>query len=141
MKKLIYGEPICNTDVCCHHDPNYPSNCAIMTSCENCGMAEVVYPRRLQRALAWLDRHQLSIGLGIVVLTIIIWVYLLMWSAISNAVIEDLRQELYNDIDLDLSPDKERQLYVKHGRPFAVIYSPGKTPYYINKAGQKCKFV
>lgn len=34
-----------------------------------------------------------------------------------------------------------KRLYRKHGMPGAVIYEPGKTPWYVDAKGQKCKFI
>lgn len=34
-----------------------------------------------------------------------------------------------------------KRLHRKHGQPGAVIYEPGKTPWYTDRQGRKCKFI
>lgn len=36
---------------------------------------------------------------------------------------------------------EQKRLHKKHGRPNAVIYEPGRQPYYINERGQRCRFI
>jgi hypothetical protein len=67
-----------------------------------------------------------------------------MWGAAANSVIRNLRAEesawaqtLGNKSFLD----NERRLFRKHGYMHTVVYEPGKTPYYYNKRGAKCRFV
>ena len=143
MKKLIYGQPICASHLCCNHDPNYPGNCSIMTEVEQCGMAEVVRPNRLQRSIAWIDKYWLNIALMLALLLTFAIMGIASYSAITNAVIEDLRREddqYFKAIDAKTRTAQWRQLHKKHGYP-TVVYERGKEPYYVNKSGRRCRFV
>lgn len=116
--KLIYGQPICTTDACCNHDPNYPGNCSITTDVSSCSFSQVKRPNHLQRAIAWIDKYWLNIALILAVLLTFIIMGLASYSAITNTVIEDLRREdaqYFRAIDAKTRTAAWRQLHKKHG--------------------------
>ncbi len=41
----------------------------------------------------------------------------------------------------DVATQEYKRLAAYHGYPDVVIFEPGKTPFFINKAGKKCKFI
>lgn len=55
------------------------------------------------------------------------------------------QQEYFKQLEQEESvPAAQRawnRLHRKHGQPGAVVYEPGKTPYYINAAGRRCPFL
>jgi hypothetical protein len=143
MRKIIFGQPICNTPACCNNDQNFVNNCAITAMVERCGMADVKHPRHIQRALARVDNNWLKVALIIAGLSIIICYSMFIWGAASNAVIESMRAEhaaWARTLETENVVGKEQRLFRKHGYP-TVINEPGKAPYYYNKAGQRCRFV
>lgn len=143
MKQLIYSQPICTSYVCCNHDPNYPAHCSIMTDVQRCGMATVVCPNRFQRAIAWIDKYWLNIALILALLITFMIMGLASYSAITNTVIEDMRQQddqYFKTIDAKTRTAAWRKLHRKHGYP-TVIYERNKPPYYVNKSGRRCDFV
>ena len=143
MNKLIYNQPICTKHACGNHDPNYPNNCSITTDVTGCGMADVVRPNHLQRAIAWIDEYWLNIALILALLFTFLFMGFYSYSAITNTVIEDLRRQddqYFQAIDTKTRTAAWRKLHQKHGYP-TVIYERGKAPYYVNKAGRRCDFV
>lgn len=82
------------------------------------------------------------------ILAVIFFLAFVNWLTITskhNAAIMKERQAAFDQINREQSTDMAtrafQRLYIYHGKPGAVIYEPGKTPWYINKAGQRCKFV
>lgn len=107
-------------------------------------MAVVKHPRHIQRTLAWADRHWLAIALTIVGVSLVIVYSLFIWGAAAESVIRSLRSEqaVYRqELESTIHSVKWQRLARKHGKYYTVIFSPGKTPYYFNKAGKRCKFV
>lgn len=55
------------------------------------------------------------------------------------------RMESFEKLQRELSTPAAmrtwKRLSRKHGWPGVVIYETGKTPYYINAAGKKCRFI
>jgi hypothetical protein len=148
MKKLIFGEPICTQIECCHNDPAFPNNCRIISSVEACCMAEVQHPRCIQRILAWLDKYSLQIAVILALCALLIILGIMPWIASASAhnrAIEAERQASFAQFKSEQSTTAAKRawkrLWRKHGRPGAVVYEPGKTPYYTNKEGRKCRFV
>ena len=90
--KIIFDKPICNTDACCNHDPNYPNNCAIWTNVDGCYLAEIKRPNCIQRTLAWVDRHWLRIAAILAIIAIFMILGFISYSEITNKVIDDMRQ-------------------------------------------------
>jgi hypothetical protein len=80
------------------------------------------------------------------VLLFYIWIGIQFYDATQSTVrVNNERQEYFNKLQRELStPAAERawkRLSRKHGWPGVVIYEPGKTPYYFNRKGQKCRFI
>lgn len=141
---LIFSEPICQRDQCTHHDPNFPNNCAITTLVENCCMANVKYPNHSQRAFAWMDRHWLKLVCVLGILSLIIFWSLVIYGAGAKRAIEDMRRDYtvrMEAYERAVKPAVWKRLARKHGYPAAVIYEPGKPPYYFNARKEKCRFV
>jgi hypothetical protein len=77
-------------------------------------------------------------------ITVILMVYLSMTSP-SALEIQRQQDDYFRQIERELeTPAGQRawkRLHRKHGYPGAVVYPAGKEPYYINTAGQKCRFI
>ena len=96
-----------------------------------------------QRAVPMLD-----IALVISIIAALCFITLLSWSSMTSPDALDIQrqqQEYFKRLEQEANtPAKERawkRLHRKHGEPGAVIYEPGKEPYYVNAAGQKCRFI
>jgi hypothetical protein len=102
---------------------------------------------RIRRVIVWLNKYSLTIALILTTLALIIYLAICSWLAITsehNIAIMKERQAYFDQINKESNSMSERawkRLWIYHGRPAAVIYEPGKTPWYINKVGQRCKFV
>ncbi|MCE5212967.1 MAG: hypothetical protein LLG40_15605 [Deltaproteobacteria bacterium] len=141
--KMIFNQPICTRCACHHNDLNYPNNCAITTDVESCGIAEIKYPRRIQRALAWIDNHWLAIALISAILSLIIFWSLWVFNAGNSAAIESLRirqDAEFKKMERQITPAEWERRYKKHGVQ-TVIFEPGKEPYFRDAKGRKCRFV
>jgi hypothetical protein len=93
-------------------------------------------------------RYSLNLALLAVVfalvalLTFITWLHMTSPADIAIKKAQDTYFEKLNKEQLDDAAQRAwKRLHVKHGYPSAVIYAPGQTPYYINKSGQRCRFV
>jgi hypothetical protein len=50
-------------------------------------------------------------------------------------------QQLEKENSTNAAKRAWQRLHRRHGSPGAVVYEPGKTPYYINANGQMCRFI
>jgi membrane protein insertase Oxa1/YidC/SpoIIIJ len=93
-------------------------------------------------------RYSLSIALVVTTIALILFLGFISWlhlTSTHNMAIKQAREAYFQQLNKEQSTDAAqrawKRLQSKHGYPAAVIYEPGKTPYYINKSGQRCRFV
>jgi hypothetical protein len=98
--------------------------------------------------LPLLRRHSLNIALITTVIALIAFLAFITWlhlTSAHNITIKQAREAYFEQMNKEQSTDAAqrawKRLQSKHGYPAAVIYEPGKTPYFINKSGQRCRFV
>jgi hypothetical protein len=141
--KRIFNQPICTLDRCAKNDPEYPNNCQIMINVEACRMAEVIYPKHINCALAWCYRYWPVVAFLIFYVSLLI-LFFFFTPASCEIFTENQPVELtaYTEkIERETNSAEWQRLWIKHGRPSSVVYSPGQTPYFTNKDGVKCKFI
>ena len=96
----------------------------------------------------WVRRYALELAMVIILLALfamlggLTWVY--MTAPDTVAIQRDYQQyirQIQAEQDTPAAQRAWKRLRKQHGYPGAVIYEPGKTPYYIGKDGQKCQFI
>jgi hypothetical protein len=96
----------------------------------------------------WVRSYALEIAMVIILLALfamlggLTWIY--MQSPATAALQSEQQrylQQIQQEQDTPAAKRAWNRLYRKHGQPGAVIYEPGKTPYYTGKDGQKCAFI
>lgn len=109
---------------------------------------KIIETRNLRFFIFMLRGQALNIALAISIAVLIAMVAAVAWlSMTSPAATEIQRQQdaYFKKIQQDESiPAAERawkRLHRSHGEPGTVIYEPGKEPWYVNAAGQKCRFI
>jgi hypothetical protein len=141
---------ICYNKKCCHHDPDYLEKCEALISPDECVMAIFEHPvlQHIRLALAWFDKYSLHIALIMTAIALILFLAFISWLRItspSEIAFKQAQQDYFDQINKEQSTDRAKRafqrLWIYHGRPTSVIYEPGKTPYFIDTAGKKCKFV
>ncbi len=103
----------------------------------------------MKRIIAELRELALNIAVILAMLALLAILILMMWYTVTCPDCEaiDARQQEYFrkcTEEAQSTPAAKRawkRLYKQHGQPGAVIYEPGKEPYYVNAAGQKCWFI
>lgn len=132
--------PVCEKTECCYNNIQFPNKCKILTWVDGCPLADIVYPTLMQRAFAWCGRYWPVVAFIAVVVTLLIFWSLLVY----GAAIEIRPNELaaYTEkIERETDNAEWQRLWIKHGRPTSVVYEPRRTPYFVNKHGQKCRFI
>jgi hypothetical protein len=100
------------------------------------------------KGIAWMRRHSLNLALITTVIALIAFLTFISWlhlTSTHNIAIKQAREAYFEQLNKEQSTDAakraRKRLQSKHGYPAAVIYEPGRTPYFINKSGQRCRFV
>lgn len=93
-------------------------------------------------------RHSLNLALITTTIALIVFLAFISWlhlTSTHNIAIKQAREAYFQQLNKEQSTEAAqrawKRLQSKHGYPAAVIYEPSKTPYYINKSGQRCRFV
>ena len=105
-------------------------------------------PTRLQFMILTLRHYALDIAIAICVVALICVVGMMSWLSMTSpdaVAIDRQQQEYFKKLEKEQNtPAAKRawnRLNRKHGQPGAVIYEAGKTPWYVNRDGQKCRFI
>jgi hypothetical protein len=95
----------------------------------------------------WFERHSLELAIGGTLLALFMLLGFMTWLYMTAPDTVALRKE-YNawmeqvkkENSTDAGKRAWQRLNRKHGNP-RVVYEMGQPPYYVNKAGQKCRFI
>jgi hypothetical protein len=105
----------------------------------------IIRPRLIIPALRG---QALNIATALAIIALIAVVAMISWLSMTSPAALDIQrqqQEYFKALEHEqndpVSMRAWKRLHRKHGYPGAVIYEPGKTPWYTNKQGQKCKFI
>lgn len=127
-----------------------PENCRIDADMwDDDGPAIVKINRIVDHAITrWARRNALNIAIACAILAALFMLAAFAWQEMRPAPMteEQLQHlEYVAQVERDYNTPEGRRAWKrlerKHGRPGAVIYEPGKDPYYVNAAGQKCRFI
>jgi len=105
-------------------------------------------PNKLQIIILMLRHYALDIAIIISMLAFVCVIGMMSWLSMTSpdaVTVERQQQEYFKKLEKEQNtPAAKRawkRLIHKHGQPGAVIYEPGKTPWYVNRDGQKCRFI
>lgn len=103
---------------------------------------------KLKYFLIVLRQNALNIAIALVVAALIIMIALVSWLSMTSpeaVEIQRRQQEYLKKLDQEYNTTAGqrawKRLHRKHGHPDKVVYELGKTPWYINKDGKKCRFI
>jgi hypothetical protein len=110
-------------------------------------MKDFIIPRGLLIKL-WTERYTLEIAIAGALLTLFILMGFLTWLHMTapKTIAARVEYALYLERvqranSTDAGKRAWQRLHRLHGSPGAVIYQPGRTPYYVDRQWRNCSFI